>query len=140
LGKLNIQRAQQDAKAGQSNSGIKKSKNRAGIVETKVPPCAECHEEFCGGLSCKEFTYESFARVITCIFFSLKSYIYFVQIENDVFDLKREGSAGNDRKSRKKKKKKKGKGKKRKRSKSKGKKGKQDSEKPGEEETAIEVD
>ncbi|CAB3363270.1 Hypothetical predicted protein [Cloeon dipterum] len=105
LGKLQIQRIQQDAKSTSGN-GVKKSKNRAGIVEMKIPPCHECNEEFCNGLSCKYLTYECFARV-----------------ESDIYEGKREESAGNDRKSRKKKNKKvKGKGKKSKRSKSKTKK------------------
>ncbi|XP_059483243.1 uncharacterized protein LOC132201249 [Neocloeon triangulifer] len=107
LGKLDILRAQQDTKAGPSSSGVKKSKNRAGILETRAQTCTECCVEFCSGASCKEFTYDSFARV-----------------EVDLYEGKREGSAPNERRPKKKKGKKKGKGgRKRSRSKSKKKKG-----------------
>ncbi|KAK9891992.1 hypothetical protein WA026_017470 [Henosepilachna vigintioctopunctata] len=42
---------------------IRKSKNRAGVLETKVISCMECGEEFCNGKMCTKFSYDSFARI-----------------------------------------------------------------------------
>ncbi|XP_066599047.1 uncharacterized protein [Prorops nasuta] len=44
-------------------SPIRRSKNRAGIIESSVKICAECGEEFCFGESCGDILYDSFIRV-----------------------------------------------------------------------------
>ncbi|KAL1465611.1 hypothetical protein WDU94_005166 [Cyamophila willieti] len=41
---------------------IKKSKNRAGILETRIISCLECGEEFCDG-ECSNFLYECHQRL-----------------------------------------------------------------------------
>jgi hypothetical protein len=42
---------------------IRRSKNRAGIIESSVPICGDCGEEFCNGESCGDVLYDSFIRV-----------------------------------------------------------------------------
>lgn len=42
---------------------IKRTKNRAGIIETSVKICVECGLEYCDGQYCGDILYESYARV-----------------------------------------------------------------------------
>jgi hypothetical protein len=42
---------------------IKRSKNRAGILETSVKICKECGEEYCFGEFCGDILYDSFVRI-----------------------------------------------------------------------------
>jgi len=42
---------------------IKRSKNRAGILETSVKICKECGEEYCFGEFCGDILYDSFMRI-----------------------------------------------------------------------------
>lgn len=44
-------------------SPIRRSKNRAGIIESSVKICAECGEEFCYGEFCGDTLYDSYVRV-----------------------------------------------------------------------------
>ncbi|XP_054016169.1 uncharacterized protein LOC128896742 [Hylaeus anthracinus] len=44
-------------------SPIRRSKNRAGIIESSVKICTECGEEFCYGEFCGDVLYDSFVRV-----------------------------------------------------------------------------
>jgi hypothetical protein len=42
---------------------MRKFKNKAGVLETKITTCLECSEEFCLGTTCSEFNYDLFARI-----------------------------------------------------------------------------
>lgn len=44
-------------------SPIRRSKNRAGIIESSVKTCRECGEEYCFGEFCGDVLYDSFVRV-----------------------------------------------------------------------------
>ncbi|EGI68943.1 PREDICTED: uncharacterized protein LOC105154986 [Acromyrmex echinatior] len=44
-------------------SPIRRSKNRAGIIESSVKTCKECGEEYCFGEFCGDVLYDSFTRV-----------------------------------------------------------------------------
>lgn len=44
-------------------SPIRRSKNRAGIIESSVKTCRECGEEYCFGEFCGDVLYDSFTRV-----------------------------------------------------------------------------
>jgi hypothetical protein len=62
MGKLHLHTAAQEKRATDGSSIIHRKKNRAGIIETRAAVCAECGEEFCSGLSCGEFLYDSCLR------------------------------------------------------------------------------
>ncbi|XP_071451817.1 uncharacterized protein [Hetaerina americana] len=72
MGKLHLQSVQQDkrqaysARLGKSMMAgggvIKRSKNRAGILETRALSCSECGEEFCSGVECKIYSYDAYIR------------------------------------------------------------------------------
>nr|CAI5868635.1 unnamed protein product [Callosobruchus analis] len=63
LGKLQLKSRAHEKRQAQFGSQIRKSKNKAGIVETRAVSCIECGEEFCNGKSCTIFSYDSFARI-----------------------------------------------------------------------------
>lgn len=48
-------------------SPIRRSKNRAGIIESSVKTCRECGEEYCFGEFCGDILYDSFVRVVVTI-------------------------------------------------------------------------
>jgi hypothetical protein len=62
MGKLQIKTETIDKKVNAPNVTMRKFKNKAGIIETRMLTCAECGEEFCTGC-CSEFNYDLFARV-----------------------------------------------------------------------------
>ncbi|CAH1975160.1 unnamed protein product [Acanthoscelides obtectus] len=63
LGKLQLKSRAHEKRQAQFGSQIRKSKNKAGILETRAISCMECGEEFCNGKSCTIFSYDSFARI-----------------------------------------------------------------------------
>ncbi|XP_046397478.1 uncharacterized protein LOC124164271 [Ischnura elegans] len=74
MGKLHLQSVQHDkrqvysARLGNSRMAgggvIKRSKNRAGILETRALACTECGEEFCSGVECKIYSYDAYVRTL----------------------------------------------------------------------------
>jgi hypothetical protein len=63
MGKLQIKTEAADKKLNAPSNVMKKFKNKAGVIETRLLTCAECGEEYCLGNVCGEFNYELFARV-----------------------------------------------------------------------------
>ncbi|CRK95662.1 CLUMA_CG009120, isoform A [Clunio marinus] len=63
MGKLQIKTEAMDKKVNAPVNTVRKFKNKAGVIETRIITCAECGEEFCLGNSCGEFNYDLFARV-----------------------------------------------------------------------------
>lgn len=88
MGKLQLKTEQRDRREFILNSGVKKLKNKSGIVETRLQTCSECSEELCYGMSsyvisffcyhflkdengfflfkgqtCTEFSYDLFLRI-----------------------------------------------------------------------------
>lgn len=63
MGKLQIKTEAADKKLNAPSNVMKKFKNKAGVIETRILTCAECCEEYCTGSACGEFNYELFARV-----------------------------------------------------------------------------
>lgn len=63
MGKLQIKTENIDKKVNAPSSTMRKFKNKAGVIETRILTCAECGEEFCLGNTCNEFNYDLFARV-----------------------------------------------------------------------------
>lgn len=61
MGKLEIKTAMKERRS--SMSPIRRSKNRAGIMESSVKTCRECGEEYCFGEFCGDVIYDSFVRV-----------------------------------------------------------------------------
>lgn len=49
LGKLEIKTAARDKRMFAMDSQIRKSKNKAGVIEQRIVSCTECGEEFCTG-------------------------------------------------------------------------------------------
>lgn len=49
MGKLQLKTEQRDRRESILNNGVKKMKNKSGIVETRLQTCAECGEEMCCG-------------------------------------------------------------------------------------------
>lgn len=65
MGKLE---AKTIAKERRSNiSPIRRSKNRAGVIESSVKICSECGDEYCYGEFCGDVLYDSFTRVTVTI-------------------------------------------------------------------------
>ncbi|XP_029032760.2 uncharacterized protein LOC114871253 [Osmia bicornis bicornis] len=61
MGKLE---AKTIAKERRSNvSPIRRSKNRAGVIESSVKICTECGDEYCFGEFCGDILYDSYVRV-----------------------------------------------------------------------------
>jgi hypothetical protein len=63
LRKQEIKTEVRDRREHMMNTLIRKVKNKAGVIETRIFACLECGEEFCNGKSCSEFSYESFTRI-----------------------------------------------------------------------------
>jgi hypothetical protein len=63
MGKLQIKTENADKKVNAPTSTMRKFKNKAGVIETRILTCAECGEEFCTGTTCGEFNYDLFARI-----------------------------------------------------------------------------
>lgn len=89
MGKLQLKTEQRDRREFMLNNGIKKMKNKSGIVETRLQTCIECSEELCCGMitylfilyiysflktknifllffkgqTCTEFSYDLFLRI-----------------------------------------------------------------------------
>jgi hypothetical protein len=63
MGKLQIKTENIDKKVNAPTNTMRKFKNKAGVIETRIQTCAECSEEFCLGNTCGEFNYDLFARV-----------------------------------------------------------------------------
>ncbi|XP_063995074.1 uncharacterized protein LOC135172714 [Diachasmimorpha longicaudata] len=61
MGKLELKTLAKDRRI--SISPIRRSKNRAGIIESSVKICGECGEEYCFTETCGDILYESFTRV-----------------------------------------------------------------------------
>ncbi|XP_046413269.1 uncharacterized protein LOC124298505 [Neodiprion virginianus] len=61
MGKLEIKTAAKERH--NFTSPIRRSKNRAGIIESSVKMCGDCGEEFCYGESCGDILYDSCIRV-----------------------------------------------------------------------------
>lgn len=63
MGKLQIKTENADKKVNAPGNTLRRFKNKAGVIETRVVTCAECGEDYCLGTSCVEFNYDLFARV-----------------------------------------------------------------------------
>ncbi|XP_045464352.1 uncharacterized protein LOC123673748 [Harmonia axyridis] len=63
LAKLERKTREQEKRQYLKDPQIKKYKNRAGVLETRIATCSECGEEFCNGEVCTKFSYDAFARV-----------------------------------------------------------------------------
>ncbi|XP_054287712.1 arginine/serine-rich coiled-coil protein 2 [Macrosteles quadrilineatus] len=61
LGKLRLQTEERERKVNDSDY-VRKMKNRAGVLETRLVSCAECGEEFCSGELCGDFMYDASLR------------------------------------------------------------------------------
>lgn len=61
MGKLELKTAMKERRS--STSPIRRSKNRAGIMESSVKTCRDCGEEYCFGEFCGDVLYDSFVRV-----------------------------------------------------------------------------
>ncbi|XP_076292462.1 uncharacterized protein LOC143214858 [Lasioglossum baleicum] len=61
MGKLEAKSIAKERRS--TTSPIRRSKNRAGIIESSVKICPECGEEFCFGEFCGDVLYDSFIRV-----------------------------------------------------------------------------
>lgn len=63
MGKLQIKTEGMDKKVNAPVNTLRKFKNKAGVIETRISTCPECSEEFCFGTTCAEFNYDLFARI-----------------------------------------------------------------------------
>lgn len=63
MGKLQIKTEMLDKKVNAPVNTMRKFKNKAGVIETRITTCPECSEEFCFGTTCAEFNYDLFARI-----------------------------------------------------------------------------
>lgn len=61
MGKLELKTISKERRS--PTSPIRRSKNRAGIIESSVKICRECGEEYCFGEFCGDVLYDSFVRV-----------------------------------------------------------------------------
>lgn len=50
MGKLQLKTEQRDRRELMLNNGVKKLKNKSGIVETRLQTCSDCGEELCSGI------------------------------------------------------------------------------------------
>ncbi|XP_070168628.1 uncharacterized protein [Polyergus mexicanus] len=65
MGKLEAKTIMRERRS--PTSPIRRSKNRAGIIESSVKICRECGEEYCFGEFCGDVLYDSFVRVAVAI-------------------------------------------------------------------------
>lgn len=63
MGKLQIKTENADKKVNAPANTLRRFKNKAGVIETRVVTCGDCGEDYCLGTSCGEFNYDLFARV-----------------------------------------------------------------------------
>lgn len=63
LGKLDLKTSQRD-KRDALNSGVRKLKNKSGIIEMRAMVCSECGEEYCDGRACNDFNYDLYSRIV----------------------------------------------------------------------------
>ncbi|KAK5642143.1 hypothetical protein RI129_008310 [Pyrocoelia pectoralis] len=63
LGKMELKTAASDKRAFAVDPQIRKTKNKAGVVEMRVVSCKECGEDFCNGKACTKFSYDYFTRI-----------------------------------------------------------------------------
>lgn len=61
LGKLRLQTEERERKVNDSDF-VRKMKNRAGVLETRLVSCVECGEEFCSRELCTDFLYDASVR------------------------------------------------------------------------------
>ncbi|XP_076634731.1 uncharacterized protein LOC143348430 [Colletes latitarsis] len=61
MGKLEAKTISRERRS--TTSPIRRTKNRAGIIESSVKVCSDCGEEFCSGEFCGDILYDSFIRV-----------------------------------------------------------------------------
>ncbi|XP_026465251.1 uncharacterized protein LOC113367892 [Ctenocephalides felis] len=62
LGKASMKALEREKTQEAKQPDARKTKNRAGVIETRLVSCAECLEELCDGKNCYKFTYDMFAR------------------------------------------------------------------------------
>lgn len=65
MGKLEAKTIMKERRS--PTSPIRRSKNRAGIIESSVKTCRECGEEYCFGEFCGDVLYDSFTRVTIAV-------------------------------------------------------------------------
>lgn len=65
MGKLEAKTIMKEQRS--PTSPIRRSKNRAGIIDSSVKTCKECGEEYCFGEFCGDVLYDSFVRVAIVI-------------------------------------------------------------------------
>lgn len=63
MGKLQLKTEAADKKVNAPSNTMRKFKNKAGVIETRIVTCPECSEEFCMGTTCAEFSYDMSARI-----------------------------------------------------------------------------
>ncbi|XP_037869794.1 uncharacterized protein LOC101745784 [Bombyx mori] len=63
LGKSELRTKTRDKREYAKNTMIRKTKNRSGVTETRIPSCPECGEEYCNGKMCAITNYDMFARL-----------------------------------------------------------------------------
>lgn len=65
MGKLEAKTVMKERRS--PTSPIRRSKNRAGIMESSAKTCRECGEEYCFGEFCGDVLYDSFVRVTIAV-------------------------------------------------------------------------
>ncbi|VVC96173.1 unnamed protein product [Leptidea sinapis] len=63
LGKSELKTKAKEKRDQAKFNMIKKTKNRAGVTETRIISCSECGEEYCNGKMCVITNYDMFARL-----------------------------------------------------------------------------
>ncbi|KAG7296233.1 hypothetical protein JYU34_021343 [Plutella xylostella] len=63
LGKSELRTRARDRREVAKNSMVRRSKNRAGVAETRLVACTECGEDYCDGKMCTITNYDMFVRV-----------------------------------------------------------------------------
>ncbi|XP_067647862.1 uncharacterized protein [Eurosta solidaginis] len=63
MAKLQLKTEMRDRREFMLNNWVKKTKNKSGIVETRLTVCSECEQEMCCGKSCMDINYDLFLRV-----------------------------------------------------------------------------
>lgn len=62
LGKLQLKTEARDKRDNVLAASQRRTKNRNGVVETRIFTCADCLEEFCTGRGCSDFNYDFYTR------------------------------------------------------------------------------
>ncbi|KAI5645511.1 hypothetical protein NE865_02598 [Phthorimaea operculella] len=63
LRKSELKTKARDKREYAKNPMVRKTKNRAGVTETRIASCVECGEEYCDGKMCAITNYDMFARL-----------------------------------------------------------------------------